>query len=88
MRKTRNYIFIKSLRIAGWTLLVMVSTYILSGYIMTGEYGLGVLMPAESAKKIHKAFHLVLVVAVVAHAVPAVYFAFKRWRWFRTHRRR
>ena len=35
MRKTRNFIFIKSLRIAGWCLLVLVSTYILTGYIMS-----------------------------------------------------
>lgn len=83
---TRNLAFIKSLRLAGWCLLALVPLYIVTGYIMAGEFGLGGLLPVETAKKIHQAFHVVLLVAVVAHAVPAVYFAFRRWRWFRKHR--
>jgi hypothetical protein len=83
---TRNFVFIKSLRVAGWCLLALVPVYIVTGYIMAGEYGLGVLLPVETAKKIHQAFHLVLLAVVVAHAVPAVYFTFRRWRWVQTHK--
>ena len=79
MRQTRNYIFIKTLRVAGWCLLALVAAYIVTGYAMSGEYGFGRWMHADTAKWWHRLLHLPLLVLAVAHAATASYFAWLRW---------
>jgi lipid-binding SYLF domain-containing protein len=86
MRRTRNYIFIKVLRVAGWLLVVLVIAYLVTGFAMSGEYGFGRLMHADTAKWWHRILHTPLLVVVVAHAATASYFAWLRW--FKKHKRR
>jgi hypothetical protein len=86
MHRTRNYIFIKTLRVAGWCLLALVTAYIATGYAMSGEYGFHRLMDAQTAKWWHRLLHLPLLVLAVAHAATASYFAWLRW-FKKRHRR-
>jgi hypothetical protein len=86
MRRTRNYIFMKALRVAGWCLLGLVTAYVVTGYAMSGEYGFGRLVHADTAKFWHKLLHLPLLVLAVAHAATASYFAWLRW--FKKRKRR
>lgn len=82
-RRTLNYRFIKTLRVASWCLLALMLAFLLSGYTMTGRFHFGRWMRAETALKIHRALHYPLAVVLVAHAVPGMYFAWRRW-----HKRR
>jgi hypothetical protein len=86
MKRTRNYIFIKTLRVAGWGLLALVTAYVVTGFAMSGEYGFRRLMHADTAKFWHRLLHLPLLVLAVAHAATASYFAWLRW--FKNHKRR
>lgn len=86
MRRTRNYILIKTLRVAGWGLLALLAAYLATGFAMSGEYGFGRLLEAQTAKFWHRLLHPPLVVLVVAHAAAASYFAWLRW--FKKHKRR
>ena len=79
MHRTRNYIFIKTLRMAGWCLLALVTAYIVTGYAMSGEYGFQRLMDAQTAKWWHRLLHLPLLVLAAAHAATASFFAWLRW---------
>ncbi|MCX7885819.1 MAG: hypothetical protein N3B01_00990 [Verrucomicrobiae bacterium] len=84
-RRSRNYILIKTLRVAGWCLLVLLFGFLLSGYAMTGRFRLGRVFSAQEGKDLHLLLHVPLLVAAVAHVVPAVYFAWLRW--FKKRRR-
>ncbi len=86
MKRTRNYIFIKTLRVAGWCLLVTLIGFIVSGYVMTGRFHFGRLMSAQEGKAWHLLLHGPLIVLAVAHVVPAAYFAWLRW-FKKRHRR-
>lgn len=86
MRRTRNYILIKLLRTGGWCLLVVVTAFLVSGWMMTGRFHFGRLLSAQEAKDLHRLLHWPLVVLVVAHAGPATYFALIRWRKRRQRR--
>ena len=86
MRRTRNYILIKTLRLAGWGLLVLALAYLATGFAMSGEYGFGRLMDAQTAKYWHRLLHPPLLVLLAAHAAAAIYFAWLRW--FKKRRRR
>lgn len=86
MRRSRNYIFIKALRVAGWCLLGLLLGFLASGYVMTGRFHLGRLMTAQQGKDVHLLLHAPLIAVAVAHVVPAVYFAWLRW--FKKRKRR
>jgi hypothetical protein len=79
MKRSRNYIFIKVLRVGGWCLLALLIGFLTSGYAMTGHLRLSRLMSAQEAKDLHVFFHIPLLVVAVAHIVPAAYFAWLRW---------
>jgi|YelNatPaOPRAMG01_1025707.scaffolds.fasta_scaffold07849_2 hypothetical protein len=86
MRRTRNYIFIKTLRVAGWCLLALLAAYLVTGFAMSGEYGCDRWMHANTAKFWHRLLHGPLLVLAVAHAATASYFAWLRW--FKKHKHR
>jgi hypothetical protein len=78
-----NLISLKLVRWTGWLLLPLVVAFLVTGYIMSGRYGLSMLMDEKSALTLHKACHLPLGVLVLAHTLPAVYLALQRWGWIR-----
>ena len=78
-----NIVSLKIVRWSGWLLLPLVMLFLLTGYIMTGQYGFNKLLDEKSALSFHRMLHLPLIVLVVAHVVPAVYLALQRWGWIK-----
>ena len=78
-----NFVSLKLVRWSGWLILPVVLAFLLSGYAMTGRYGLGALMDEQSALAFHRRLHLPLVILTLAHSVPAMYLALQRWGWLK-----
>ncbi len=78
-----NFVSLKLVRWSGWLILPVVLAFLLSGYAMTGRYGLGALMDEQSALAFHRMLHLPLVILTLAHSVPAMYLAMQRWGWLK-----
>ena len=74
---------IKMLRFTGWPLLLLLLLYLVTGFAMSGRFGLGMLMSEKTALTFHKAMHIPLLVLFSMHAVCAIYLAMRRWRWIR-----
>jgi hypothetical protein len=74
---------VRVVRWSGWPLLAIVVGFFLSGYIISGRYGMGVLMEEEAALTLHKLMHIPLAVLLLVHTVPAVYLAMLRWGWIK-----
>jgi hypothetical protein len=74
---------LKLVRWSGWPLLFLMLGFFLTGYIMSGRFGLATLLDEKSALAFHKLLHLPLLVLSLAHIVPAVYLALKRWGWIK-----
>ena len=81
MQRPPHYVLDKIIRISSWPLLVVVIVFLVTGYAMSGQYGLGALLAATPALALHKLLHGTLVVLLVVHALPATYLAFRRWGW-------
>ncbi|MEK7685532.1 MAG: hypothetical protein AAB466_08925 [Verrucomicrobiota bacterium] len=81
--KRLNYYLLKTVRITSWPLLLLVIGSMLTGYIMSGRFGLGMLLEEKTALAIHKALHLPLIVFLLAHSLAAMYLAFQRWGWIK-----
>ena len=79
-----NLICLKTVRWSGWPLLPVVLVFLLSGYIMSGRYGLGNWLDEKTALTLHKLSHLPLLILLVAHTLPAVYLALQRWGWIKS----
>jgi uncharacterized integral membrane protein len=82
MRKIGR-IAIKVIRFTSWPLLVIMLTFIATGYAMSGHYGMGGLMEPNTAKAIHKALHWPLGVLLLAHALCGIFLVLRRWRWLK-----
>jgi Ni,Fe-hydrogenase I cytochrome b subunit len=80
---TLAFICLKLVRWTGWLLLPVVLAFLLTGYAMSGRYGLSVLTDEKTALTLHKLMHLPLGLLVVIHVIPSVYLAFLRWRWIK-----
>ena len=78
-----NFILLKLVRWSGWPLLPVVLVFLLTGYIMSGRFGLGKLLDEKAALTIHKLLHLPLMLLVLVHTLPAVYLALQRWGWIK-----
>lgn len=76
-------ICVKLVRWTGWLLLPVVLGFLLTGYAMSGRYGLSALTDERTALTWHKLMHLPLGVLVVVHVVPSVYLALIRWGWIK-----
>ena len=61
----------------------MVLAFLVTGYAMSGRYGLSVLTDEKTALTLHKLMHLPLGMLVLAHVVPSVYLALLRWGWIK-----
>ena len=81
MQRSPHYVLEKIIRISSWPLFLLVIVFFVTGYIMSGEFGLGGIMDAKKALAVHKALHFPLMVLMLVHALPATYLAFRRWGW-------
>jgi hypothetical protein len=74
---------LKLVRWTGWLLLPVVLGFFVTGYAMSGRYGLGMLTDEKTALALHKFMHLPLAVLVLVHGVLALYLALFRWGWIK-----
>lgn len=81
MQRSPHYLLEKIIRISSWPLFVIVILFFGTGYVMSGQCGLGALMDAKKALAIHKMLHVPLLVVLLVHGLPAMYLAFRRWGW-------
>jgi Ni,Fe-hydrogenase I cytochrome b subunit len=81
MQRPPHYVLNKIIRISSWPLFLVVIIFLVTGYAMSGQYGLGAVIDAKRALEIHKMLHGPLLVLLLVHALPATYLAFKRWGW-------
>jgi len=76
-----NFICLKTVRWSGWPLFPLVAVFLLTGYLMSGRFGLGGVLDEKQALAVHKLLHLPLMILLLVHTVPAVYLALQRWGW-------
>lgn len=81
--KAIETILLKTVRWSSWPLLVLLLLFFLTGYAITGQYGLDRLMDEKSALAWHRLLHLPLALLTLVHSVPAVYLAMQRWGWIK-----
>jgi hypothetical protein len=79
MQRPPHYLLNKIVRVSSWPLFPVVIIFLLTGYAMSGEYGLGALIDAKRALAIHKMLHGPLIVLLLLHSLPAMYLAIRRW---------
>jgi len=81
--KSLTWYLIKTVRISGWFLLVLLILFIVSGYAMCGEFGFDKLVDSHAAETLHKSIDVPLVTVFLAHSLAAIYLAFRRWGWIK-----
>ncbi len=79
-----NRVALNTIRITSWPLLVIVIASFVTGYMMSGRYGLDATVKPEKALVIHKLLHVPLLVVLVPHTIAAAYLALKRWGWIKS----
>jgi len=79
--KKLNYYMIKTIRISGWFLLLLTLLCIVSGFAMSGTWGLEKLLDSDTALAIHQTFVWPLLVMFLVHAAASIYMAMRRWGW-------
>ena len=80
---TLAFICLKLVRWTGWLLLPVVAAFLLTGYAISGRYGLGAVANERTALTLHKLMHLPLVILVIVHVIPSTYLALLRWGWIK-----
>jgi len=80
-RKNIHYYLIKTARLSGWLLFVVVLLYIVTGFSLCGEFGVGALIDVKTAMAVHSIFEWPLIVAFLVHSGITIYFAMRRWGW-------
>jgi len=78
-----NRMALNTVRVTSWPLLLLVIASFVTGYMMSGRYGMNTAMKPEKALIIHKLLHWPLLVVLVPHTIAAAYLAFKRWGWIK-----
>jgi len=76
-------VFLKLVRWSGWLLLPLTLGFLLTGYAISGRYGMGVFCTEQQALALHKLFHVPLLVLWLGHVAPACYLAMQRWGWLK-----
>ena len=79
MQRPPHYVLNKIVQVSSWPLLLIVIIFLVTGYAMSGQYGLGLVLDAKRALAIHNMLHGPLLVLLLVHSLPAAYLAFKRW---------
>ena len=80
-RRRATYYVVKTTRISGWLLLVVVLVCIVSGLSMCGQLGFEKLMSSTTATALHTEFVWPLIVLLLVHALTSAYLALRRWGW-------
>ena len=75
-----NAACVRLVRWSGWLLLPVVVGFLLTGYIVSGRFGLGTWLDERTALALHKLLHWPLVLLVLVHASAALHLAVQRWR--------
>lgn len=78
-----SHICLKTVRWTGWLLLPVLLAFFITGYAMSGRYGLAALASEQTALGLHKLMHLPLGLLVLVHVVPSIYLALLRWGWIK-----
>jgi len=79
-----NFVLLKMVRWSSWPLLLVIPGFLVTGYAMTGRYGVFAhWLDEKTALTVHRMLHWPLIVLVLAHSVPAVYLALQRWGWIK-----
>lgn len=66
---------------SSWPLLAVLLAFFLTGYCITGSYGLSAVTDEKTALAWHRLLHLPLALLTLVHTLPAVYLAMRRWGW-------
>jgi hypothetical protein len=74
-----SFVCVRIVRWSSWPLLPVLAGFLLTGYAITGQYGLARLCDERTALAWHRMLHWPLIVLVLVHSVPAVYLALQRW---------
>ncbi len=85
--KRFNYICLKTARWSSWPLLFLILCFLLTGYMISGEFGLGRWVDEKQALALHKLLHLPLLALLLVHVLPAGYLAVRRWGWTKNEAR-
>lgn len=86
--KNFDTIALKTVRWTGWPLLVLAAGFLVTGYALSGRYGMDALLAEQDALALHRLLHLPFGVCLLLHTLPAVYLSLARRRWFRPRRAR
>jgi len=70
---------VKISRAAAWILLFLIIPFIISGYSMTGKYGMDRIIDTGTALRIHTGFSELLVFFLIIHVSINIYLALVRW---------
>ena len=79
MPRSPHHILEKTIRMSSWPLWLLMMLFFATGYMMSGEFGLGRVVDVKNALAVHKALHFPLLVVMLVHAIPATYLTFQRW---------
>ena len=81
MQRPPHYVLNQIVRVSSWPLFLVVIVFLITGYAMSGNYGLGAMIDAKRALAIHKLLHGPLLALLLLHSLPAMYLSIRRWRW-------
>lgn len=84
--KRFNYVCLITARWSSWPLLLVILCFLLTGYMISGDFGLGRWVEEKQALALHKLLHVPLLALLLVHVVPAVYLAMRRWGWLQHER--
>jgi hypothetical protein len=78
-----NVLLLKTVRVSGWLFLPVMLLFLLTGYSVSGQYGMGRLMDEQTAVALHRLGHGPLLLLLVTHTFPAAWLAMQRWGWIK-----
>ncbi len=78
-----NYYLMKTARVSGWLLFLLMVVFIATGFAALSEFGMDRLIGYRAAVAVHKFFEWPLVIAFVTHSSITIYFALRRWGWIK-----
>jgi len=82
-KKNIHYYLLKTARVSGWLLLLLMLLYILTGFALCGKLGMSRWMDLQTALYIHQLFDWPLVALFLIHVSISVYFSLRRWGWIK-----
>lgn len=78
--RNMDAIYLKWVRWSSWPLLVLLLGFFATGYGVSGRYGMGAWLTEQTALALHKMLHVPLMVLSLAHVLPAIMLAMRRWK--------